>query len=106
MVMGSIKQETDVLVIGAGPAGYVAAIRAASLGHEVTLVEERKELGGVCLIEGCIPSKTLIHAIEVASLAKEARKFGLELGEASWNLDALRKNKRKVVKTLTGGVSS
>jgi dihydrolipoamide dehydrogenase len=104
--MGSIKQETDVLVIGAGPAGYVAAIRAASLGHEVTLVEERKELGGVCLIEGCIPSKTLIHAVEVASMAKEAKKFGLELGEATWNLDALRKNKQKVVKTLTGGVSS
>jgi dihydrolipoamide dehydrogenase len=104
--MGSLKQETDVLVIGAGPAGYVAAIRAASLGHEVTLVEERKQLGGVCLIEGCIPSKTLIHAIEVASLAKDAKKFGLELGEASWNIDALRKNKDKVVKTLTGGVSS
>ena len=56
MVVGSLRQETEVAVIGAGPGGYVAALRAADLGKEVTLIEERERLGGVCLTEGCIPS--------------------------------------------------
>ena len=74
MVMGSLKQETEVAVIGGGPGGYVAAIRAADLGKEVLLIEERDRLGGVCLLEGCIPSKTLINAVELVNSAREAKK--------------------------------
>ena len=73
MVMGSLREETELLVIGAGPGGYVAAIRAADLGREVTLVEEREQLGGVCLIEGCIPSKALISA-------SSSQKFSTNIG--------------------------
>jgi dihydrolipoamide dehydrogenase len=106
MVMGSIGQETDVLVVGAGPGGYVAAIRAADLGQEVIVVEERPQLGGVCLIEGCIPSKTLIHAVEVAHMAEDAARMGLKTGKISFDLGKLRRHKGTVVKTLTKGVES
>ena len=60
--MGALEINTDVLVIGGGPGGYVAAIRAAQLGKEVVLIDKEKELGGVCLNTGCIPTKALIHA--------------------------------------------
>jgi dihydrolipoamide dehydrogenase len=104
MVMGSLRQETELLVIGAGPGGYVAAIRAADLGREVVLVEEREQLGGVCLIEGCIPSKALISAVEVAESAKAAEKMGLTFGEPSQDLFKLRQWKDSVVQGLTGGI--
>jgi len=65
-----------VAVVGAGPGGYVAALHAADLGLEVLLVEERERLGGVCLLEGCIPSKTLIHAVEIAEAARHAEQMG------------------------------
>jgi len=104
MVMGSLKEETELLVIGAGPGGYVAAIRAADLGREVTLVEEREQLGGVCLIEGCIPSKALISAVEVADAARAADRMGLSFGEPSRDLSKLRQWKESVVEGLTGGI--
>ncbi len=104
MVMGSLRQETELLVIGAGPGGYVAAIRAADLGREVVLVEEREQLGGVCLIEGCIPSKALISAVEVADAAKSAERMGLSFGEPSLDLFKLRQWKDSVVDGLTGGI--
>ncbi len=77
MVMGSLNQETEVAVIGSGPGGYVAALRLADLGKEVTLIEERDRPGGTCLLEGCIPSKSLINAVELSESAKNARKIGL-----------------------------
>jgi len=104
MVMGSLAQETDVAIIGAGPGGYVAAIRAADLGREVVLIEERDRLGGVCLIEGCIPSKTLINAVELIDTAQRAKKFGLSFGEVKIDLDALRRWTQSVVDGLTKGV--
>jgi dihydrolipoamide dehydrogenase len=104
--MGSLREETELLVIGAGPGGYVAAIRAADLGREVVLVEEREQLGGVCLIEGCIPSKALISAVEVAESAKAAEKMGLTFGEPSRDLFKLRQWKDSVVEGLTGGIRS
>ena len=104
MVMGSLREETELLVIGAGPGGYVAALRAADLGREVTLVEEREKLGGVCLIEGCIPSKALISAVEVADAAKSAERMGLSFGEPSLDLFKLRQWKDSVVDGLTGGI--
>ncbi len=105
MVMGSLKEETEVVVVGAGPGGYVAAIRAADLGKEVILVEEREKLGGVCLIEGCIPSKALINAVEVAHNAREAARFGISVGDVRIDVDKLRAFTQGVVDNLTGGVA-
>jgi dihydrolipoamide dehydrogenase len=106
MVMGSLKQETEVVVIGGGPGGYVAAIRAADLGKEVLLVDEREAVGGVCLLEGCIPSKTLIHAVEVADSAREARSIGVRFSELTIDVDALRAFKESVLQKLSAGTAS
>jgi dihydrolipoamide dehydrogenase len=104
MVIGTFETDADVVVIGAGPGGYVAAMRAADLGREVLLIEEREAPGGVCLIEGCIPSKALIHAVELIDQAKEAEKVGLSFGPAKLDLDKLRSWTQGVVSGLTGGV--
>lgn len=104
MVMGSLAQETEVAVIGGGPGGYVAALRAADLGKEVTLIEEREKLGGVCLIEGCIPSKTLIHVVELAAHAREAEAMGLTFEGLKVDVEALRRFTDTVVEGLTKGV--
>jgi dihydrolipoamide dehydrogenase len=104
MVMGNLREETEVAIIGGGPGGYVAAIRAADLGKEVVLIEERERLGGVCLIEGCIPSKALINVVELAETARAARKMGLTFGELSLNLEALRRWSDSIVEALTRGI--
>ncbi len=106
MVVGEMTLETDVLVIGGGPGGYVAAIRAADLGLNVTLIEERDKLGGVCLIEGCIPSKTLIHAVEVIEEASHGHKMGLTFQKPEIDLDKLREYTGNVVTSLTGGIDT
>jgi len=105
MVMGSLRQETQVAVIGSGPGGYVAALRLADLGKEVVLVEERERHGGTCLLEGCIPSKTLIHAVEVKEAALAAASFGLGCTGTSIDLDKLREHSRSVVSGLSQGVA-
>lgn len=104
MVMGSLRQETEVVVIGAGPGGYVAALRAADLGQEVILVEERERLGGVCLLEGCIPSKTLIHVVELARAARAASGMGLTFRELAVDPAKLREWTATVVDGLSQGV--
>jgi dihydrolipoamide dehydrogenase len=104
MVMGSLKQETEVAVLGAGPGGYVAALHAADLGLEVTLIDERKRSGGVCLLEGCIPSKTLIHLTELAQELRGAEKMGLKVQGLKIDPVALRKWKETVIDTLSKGI--
>jgi dihydrolipoamide dehydrogenase len=104
MVMGSLRQETEVAVIGGGPGGYVAALRAADLGKEVLLVEERDRRGGACLLEGCIPSKTLIHAVEIAQAAREAKSLGLTFRDMALDREALRQWKESVVEGLSKGI--
>jgi dihydrolipoamide dehydrogenase len=105
MVMGSLRQEAEIVIIGGGPGGYVAAIRAADLGKEVVLIDERDQLGGACLIEGCIPSKVLINAVDVAQTAKAATAFGLTCGDIRFDLDKLRNWKDSVINKLSSGVN-
>ena len=102
MVVGDIATGTDVLVIGAGPGGYVAAIRAGQLDLDVTLVE-KDAYGGTCLNHGCIPSKAMITAADVAHDAGNAEEMGIHADPAV-DLSAMVDWKDKVVDQLTGGV--
>ncbi len=100
------KGDYDVCVIGGGPAGYVAAIKAGQLGGKVALVE-KSVVGGTCLNRGCIPTKTYLHNAEIIYNIREAASRGIKLESTAFNIDmpetvAL---KNKVVKTLTGGVA-
>ena len=96
----------DVLVIGGGPGGYVAAIRAAQLGLKTACIEKRGTLGGTCLNVGCIPSKALLHATELYHHAKsgDLAKFGIQFGEVKIDLGQMQAEKDKAVKELTGGI--
>ncbi|MBB6123515.1 dihydrolipoyl dehydrogenase [Sphingobium subterraneum] len=96
----------DVLVIGAGPGGYVAAIRAAQLGLKTACAESRETLGGTCLNVGCIPSKALLHASELFEEAASGSlaKFGVKISGAELDLPAMLGEKDKAVKGLTGGI--
>ncbi len=105
MVMGSLAQETEVAVIGAGPGGYVAALRLADLGKEVTLIEERDRPGGTCLLEGCIPSKSLIQAVSVVEAARAADEIGVLFEKPRFDTDALRSWTENVVDGLSRGVT-
>ena len=104
MVVGEVASSTDVLVIGAGPGGYAAALRAAQLGKRVTLVEKDR-VGGTCLNVGCIPSKMLIHAANIAGLGEEAAVVGVDL-EASPDMERIQQHIAEVVGGLTSGVDS
>ena len=96
-------QNFDVIVIGAGPGGYVAAIRAAQLGQKVVIVE-REHLGGICLNWGCIPTKALLRSSEVFHLMHRAKEFGLSVEEAGFDLSAVVARSRKVAGQLSGGI--
>jgi dihydrolipoamide dehydrogenase len=104
MVVGEIRTATDTLILGSGPGGYVAAIRAAQLGREVTLIEKSPSLGGICLNEGCIPSKALIHAAGFYKAIGDATKMGIRAGSVELDAPALQAWKRDVVTRLTDGV--
>jgi len=93
----------DMIVIGAGPGGYVAAIRGAQLGLNVACIE-REHLGGICLNWGCIPTKALLRSSEVFHLMHRAREFGLTADNIGYDLDAVVKRSRGVAKQLSGGI--
>jgi dihydrolipoamide dehydrogenase len=96
----------DLIVIGAGPGGYVCAFRAAQLGMKVAIVEKRGTLGGTCLNVGCIPSKALLHSSEHYVFAKQhAAEHGIKLGDVAIDLPTLMKKKDAVVQKLVGGVA-
>ncbi|MFZ1481873.1 MAG: dihydrolipoyl dehydrogenase [Paracoccaceae bacterium] len=96
-------QNFDVVVIGAGPGGYVAAIRAAQLGQSVAIVE-REHLGGICLNWGCIPTKAMLRSAEVFHLMHRAKEFGLGATGISYDLPAVVARSRAVAKQLSGGI--
>jgi dihydrolipoamide dehydrogenase len=96
-------QSFDVIVIGAGPGGYVAAIRASQLGQKVAIVE-REHLGGICLNWGCIPTKALLRSAEVFHLMHRAKEFGLKADGIGYDLPAVVARSRAVAKQLSGGI--
>ena len=93
----------DVIVIGAGPGGYVAAIRASQLGKKVAIIE-RENLGGICLNWGCIPTKALLRSAEVFHLMHRAKEFGLSAATLDFDLNAVVARSRGVAKQLSGGI--
>ena len=98
-----VEKSYDVIVIGAGPGGYVAAIRAAQLGYK-TAVIEREHLGGICLNWGCIPTKALLRAAEIYHLIQNAKAYGIHADNVSFDLPKLIARSRKVADKLSRGV--
>ena len=94
----------DCVVIGSGPGGYVAAIRAAQLGMKTAVVEKDK-VGGRCLNYACIPAKAVLRSADILTEIREADEFGLHVGDVTVNYAAVQARREKVVKTLTGGVA-
>ncbi|MBH8584980.1 MULTISPECIES: dihydrolipoyl dehydrogenase [Thermoactinomyces] len=98
-----MAENYDLVVLGAGPGGYVAAARAAQLGMKVAVVEKER-LGGVCLNKGCIPTKTLLRSAELYQNMKNSEEFGIAVGDVNLEFDRVQKRKQKVVDTLHKGV--
>lgn len=97
-------ENKQLIVIGAGPGGYAAAFLAADLGLKVTLIDNEKNPGGVCLYRGCIPSKALLHVAKVISESEEAKTFGVEYSKPKIDLKKMRSWKDEVVNKLTSGL--
>ena len=93
----------DLIVIGSGPGGYVAAIRAAQLGMKVAIVE-REELGGICLNWGCIPTKALLKSANVFEYLKHASDYGIKVSGAEADFDAMVKRSRGVADGMSKGI--
>ena len=104
MVVGEMVQEVELAVIGGGPGGYTAALRAAELGIKTLLIDAAPKPGGVCLHMGCIPSKALLHAAEVIYSSKSAEKIGISFGPAKIDVNALRTWKTGVIDKLSQGI--
>lgn len=98
-----MSKQYDIAILGAGPGGYPAAIRAAQYGANVAIIEAR-DLGGVCLNRGCIPSKALLESVHAYKMMKKADSYGLSCGEVSCDIKAVYDRKAKVVEKLRGGV--
>lgn len=95
---------TELAVLGGGPGGYAAAFLAADRGIETVIIEQRPRLGGVCLFEGCIPSKALLHAMQVKTDAEELAEWGVSFEPAKIDVDTLRQRKEKVIDPLAKGL--
>ncbi len=95
----------DIAILGTGPGGYVAALKAGQMGARVAVVE-KSHLGGTCLNNGCIPSKALLASAELLHEIAHARDFGVKVGEASPDWPAIQKRKDKIIKTLRGGIGN
>jgi dihydrolipoamide dehydrogenase len=110
VVVGEFTQETDLVIIGGGPAGYTAAFRAAALGVQTVIVDSRPggagSLGGVCLHQGCVPSKTLLHIAETVYAAENASQFGLSFNKPQVDFAAVRAWKEKTIAKLAAGLES
>src|SRR5690606_14748339 len=108
MVVGEFTQETDLVIIGGGPAGYSAAFRAAELGVQALVIDSRSNaaMGGVCLHEGCIPSKTLLHVADTVRIAAEAAQFGVTFSTPTIDVDTVWAWKNKTVSKLASGLES
>ena len=98
------QQQTDLIVIGSGPGGYVAAIRAAQLGMSVRLVEVESRLGGVCTLRGCIPTKALLHTADLLEQARHGSEVGVAAKEVRLELVGAMKHKEKVVRQSSNGI--
>ena len=94
----------DLLILGGGPGGYTAAFRAADLGQSVTIVEKEKNIGGVCLNAGCIPSKALLHASSVIEDAENISKFGISFSSPEIDIEKLRNHKNSIIDKLSSGL--
>src|SRR5699024_12336986 len=105
MVVGDFPIETDTLVVGAGPGGYVAAIRAAQKGQKVTIVE-KGNLGGVCMNVSCIPSKALIRAGHMSEQARGNEELGIKNENVSIDFSKVQERKGSVIHKMTTGVQS
>ena len=99
-------QHYDVAVIGGGPGGYAAAFQAADLGLRTALIDQEAQLGGVCLLRGCIPSKALLHAARLITDAEDAQAWGIQFDKPKVELEALRRRTQAIIGKLTKGVQT
>lgn len=104
MVMGELSQDTEVLVIGAGPGGYAAAFRAADLGMDVTMVDMADRPGGECIFRGCIPSKALLFLADLLHDGRRVEDMGVKFSEPKLDLDRIRDWKNEVIDQLAEGL--
>lgn len=103
--MAEFPHTTELAVVGAGPGGYAAAFLAADLGMQVCLIDPNVHPGGVCLYEGCIPSKALLHVAKVLHEARQAEQWGITFGAPSIDVEKLTGWKNRIIEQLTGGLS-
>ena len=100
-----MTKDYDLCIIGSGPGGYVAAIRASQLGMTVLIVEKDSRLGGVCTLSGCIPTKALLHTADLLEEARHGAEVGVAAREVRLDMPAAMKHKEKIVRQSSNGVS-
>ena len=99
------REEFDLIIIGSGPGGYVAGIRAGQLGMKVAVVEKDPKVGGTCTLRGCIPTKALLHTAAVLDEIRDAGGLGIQVGEPALDIDKAQDRKQKVVDANSKGIA-